>query len=184
MDKVCSKCKEEKPLGEFHKQRMGKLGRQGQCKACFKQYREANKEKFAEYRKQYYEENKEKVLEQKKQYRKANKEKMAEKDKLYYEANKEKIAERTKQWREENREKINEYVKNRRKNNEQVRIIKGLYDNLYWALKKGKRKNPTISTYLGCSIEQLQEYLRATSPQCGGDLHIDHIIPCALFDHA
>lgn len=38
--KVCAKCGESKPIGEFHKQPTGKMGRHSYCKPC---YNERNK---------------------------------------------------------------------------------------------------------------------------------------------
>lgn len=36
--KVCQKCKKEKELEEFGKQKTGKWGRKGYCKLCCKEY--------------------------------------------------------------------------------------------------------------------------------------------------
>jgi len=100
--KVCTKCGEEKLLGEFHRDKSVKYGRKYQCKLCTKQYREANKERSSEYSKQYYEANKEKLLEKNKKHHEENKEKINQYRKECYEANKEKIkkqrAERIKFW--------------------------------------------------------------------------------------
>ena len=85
-----------------------------------KAYREANKEKLAEYNKTYNkayrEANKEKIAAQKKAYYEANKEKLAEynktHNKTYREANKEKIAAKNKAWYYTNKEKLSDvYVK-------------------------------------------------------------------------
>lgn len=47
--KICTKCKKEKPLSEFNKQKGGKYGVRGQCKKCFhkyvKSYRDRNKKR-------------------------------------------------------------------------------------------------------------------------------------------
>jgi len=68
--KICSKCKETKPLDEFHKDSRLKSGRAGRCKKCsceYKQeyyasnegkakiqaYNERNKEKISGYSKKY-----------------------------------------------------------------------------------------------------------------------------------
>ena len=224
--KICTKCGEEKLLGEFGKLKKGKYGKRYTCKLCrkqyqeankekiaeqrkqyrkenkeqIKQYREANKEKITEYRKQYSQDNKEKVVESRKkyyeankekiskrdkQYRKENKEKLVESRKKYYEANKEKIAEYSKQYSQDNKERTNERARTRRKNDEQYRIRCYLSSSLWSALNNvGKTKNASILTYIGCSIEFMQEHLNSTKkPDWGDDLHIDHIIPQSLFDH-
>jgi hypothetical protein len=183
--KVCNKCGEEKLLEEFDKQAKGKYGKRATCKLCRKQngkrYYEANKEQ----KKQYQEANKEKIAEYIKQYRKENKEKLVEYGKQYQEANKEKIAEYRKQYRQDNKERSNERARNRRKNDEQYRIRCYLSSSLWSALNNaGKTKNASILTYVGCSIEFMQEHLNSTKkPDWGDDLHIDHIIPSSLFDH-
>ncbi|HAI41575.1 MAG TPA: hypothetical protein DCM40_27410, partial [Maribacter sp.] len=74
--KKCTKCKIEKPLTEFHKDKYRKDGHSPRCKTC-----------KAQYSAQHYAENKEKILEQKAQYRAENKEKRAQ----YLAQNKEKI---------------------------------------------------------------------------------------------
>ena len=173
--RVCTKCGEEKLLEEFSKCKKGKYGRVSQCKLCRskkeKQYRKANKEKISKREKKYREANKERIAERTKQYREANKQ--------YY------SAERRKQYYEANKERANEYVKNRRKNDEQFRIRTRISANLRHVLNKiEKTKNASILTYIGCSIEFMQEHLNSTKkPNWGDDLHIDHIIPCASFDH-
>jgi hypothetical protein len=187
--RVCTKCGEEKLLGEFYKQKGGTYGRTSQCNLCSmkrqKQYEAANKEKRKEINKRYREANREKLNERKKQYNQENKEKR----KQYYEANKQKIAEQTKQYYEANKEKLvewkNEWTRNRRKNDEQFRIRNNLSGSLRKVLNRiGKTKNASILTYIGCSVESLQEHLNSTKkPDWGDDLHIDHIIPSSLFDH-
>lgn len=55
--KICSKCKEEKSITEFHKNKNHKDGLAHWCKECCK-----------EYHKKYYQENREKLLKQSKEY--------------------------------------------------------------------------------------------------------------------
>jgi DNA repair exonuclease SbcCD ATPase subunit len=146
-----------------------------------KQYRQNNKERIAEYGKKYRKENKERIAEYLKQYRKENKERY----KQYCKANKEKLSECRRQYRQNNKERFNEWRRNHRKNDEQFRIRENLSISLYHTLNKiGKTKNASILTYIGCSVESLQEHLNSTKkPDWGDDLHIDHIIPKMLFDH-
>ena len=65
--KTCSKCKEEKPFSEFHKNRTRKDGLCVHCKTCkikqSKSYYEKNKEKERERDRKYYQENKERKRE-------------------------------------------------------------------------------------------------------------------------
>jgi hypothetical protein len=48
MVKVCTKCKVEKELTEFHKDKRSKDGLRSKCKSCRRKYREANKERMKE----------------------------------------------------------------------------------------------------------------------------------------
>ena len=49
---------------------------------------------------------------------------------------------------------------------------------------KGKVKPTTTMALVGCSIEELLEYLQTLLPPGAnlGDYHVDHILPCAAFD--
>ena len=73
MVKVCNKCKVEKDVVEFSKDKNIKDGYRCQCKSCIK-----------EYRKEYYEANKERANECSKEYYKANEERVKEYSKKYY----------------------------------------------------------------------------------------------------
>ncbi len=55
--KKCTKCKQEKPLTEFHKHKAGRGGKASQCKVCLceksKKYRAEHKEQVKQYDKEY-----------------------------------------------------------------------------------------------------------------------------------
>jgi hypothetical protein len=119
--KKCTKCNQEKPLSEFHKDKRGRLGRRPKCKTCEteqkKRWRQENKDKVAEREKQYYQENKDKIAERKKQYYQENKDKVAEQKKRWRQKNKDKIAEQMKRWRQENKDKVAEQRRRYRQKN-------------------------------------------------------------------
>jgi hypothetical protein len=58
--KICSKCKIEKELCEFHNSSKGKLGKVSNCKICVKLYQNNRKDIRKEYDKKYREDNKQK----------------------------------------------------------------------------------------------------------------------------
>lgn len=81
--KTCSRCKEVKPVSEFHKRKNRKSGLRSQCKKCInaanRRYREANKEKVRERTRRWSESNKEKVAEKTRRYRENNRNQLSRK---------------------------------------------------------------------------------------------------------
>lgn len=71
--KICSKCKQEKSLDGFTKDKsVKKDGLHPSCKSCKKEYRDSNKEKIKNYQLEWYEKNIDKVRSYNKKYKDAN----------------------------------------------------------------------------------------------------------------
>ena len=104
MTKVCSRCKEEKSISDFNKDRSCKDGHNYQCKACAKEkhrkYREENREKAREYDRKYREKNREKVREYNRKYIEKNLEKNREKARKYIEKNRDYCTSKSREYRE------------------------------------------------------------------------------------
>jgi hypothetical protein len=81
--KKCSKCKVEKELVDFGKDKSSKDGLYTTCKECCKEYRLENKERRKKYNKEYRLKNKERINQYEKEYRNTNKEKLNENNKKY-----------------------------------------------------------------------------------------------------
>lgn len=187
--KVCTKCGRELPLSDFYNNKSKKDGKTSECKYCYKEYSDANKEKIKEYQKEYRENNKEKIKDYKKEYnkeyyeknkerkksiRKNNKEKLKEYQKEYYENNKEKLKEynkeyyennkeRRKEYCENNKEKINKYYRNRRKEDELFAVTCRCRRRIQNFIKKsGYKKTSKTFEMIGCTPEQLVEHLHKT----------------------
>jgi len=64
----CTKCRQLKPLIEFHKNKLGKGGLHCWCKECRKRYSQVHKVKAIEYRKKYYQTHKIEYAERGKKY--------------------------------------------------------------------------------------------------------------------
>ena len=138
--KVCSKCKYEKGIIEFHKAKFGKYGVSSKCINCTKEwhkkYRENNPEKRKEACKKYRENNKEKIKEDyknnkglHKKYRENNVEKIRIAQKKWRENNINKVKDLRKKWRENNKEKSNQDIKKWRENNkEKIKEYKRQYE--------------------------------------------------------
>ena len=114
MSKVCSRCKESKPVEAFYKRKINSDGLYGKCKPCWseyiKEYRANNIEKIKEYSKTHYIKYQEKYKER----RIKNIERFKERDKKYYAENKEKIKEYKKEWNKNNLDKRRDSVARRR----------------------------------------------------------------------
>lgn len=202
--KKCSKCKIEKCLLEFSKDKSTQDGYQYKCKSCEKEYRQNNKDNIKKYLKEYYKSNKEYISKKKKEYEKINKEIISKKKKLYREANKEIIAnyrkankekyskynkKYRKKYYKDNKEKISEYFKNWLKQKKQTDPLFKLKTNLrtrtYSAFKnKGYSKNTKTHKMLGVDWNIAKQHIerqftKGMNWSNHGEWHIDHIIPLA-----
>jgi hypothetical protein len=104
--KICSTCKQEKDVSEFHKDKNKKDGYHTQCKVCKREYavnhpefrkawRENNKEHVNESRKEWRVKNKERERTHRKDYRDKNKEHFQKQARDYYGKNKIKLKSNT-----------------------------------------------------------------------------------------
>ena len=172
--KTCSKCKKEKNIDCFRKEKRTKSGLQSQCKECEKKYRELNKEKYSNYMKKYYKENKEEI----------NK-----KNKIYRINHKDEIKKRDKKYRETHREQINNREIIRRKNDKIYNLkcnVRGMIKNSF--RRCGFKKKQKAEKIYGCSVDELINHLIKTyennynekwSWEYLNEVHVDHIIPLA-----
>jgi hypothetical protein len=194
IDKKCSKCKEEKSLNLFNKDKNRHDGIYPICKICRKIYNNKTKEHRKNRDKIYYETNKLKILNNKKEYHFKNKEILNKKSRIYSKNNRDKInacarknyikyKENKKIYAKKNRKKINENRKKLYKNNPLFRISALLRTRLLECLdKKNLQKYTSFEKILGCSIIELKEYLtKQFKDNMNWDNHgeweIDHIIP-------
>lgn len=195
MYKICTNCKKEKPIKDFHKHAGGKDGHRGECKHCvckkIKKYREENPEKIKQRKKKYYENNKEYVktkskkwyhdnIEYRHEYQKSyyqnNKERRRETDKIYRKNNKEKLRKARIKWEENNKEHILEYQRN---------YYKTEHGKLIRARKQHKRKSLeaktkcTLTEHQWLVILQLQNYKCISCNKYFDEVAPtkDHIIP-------
>jgi len=194
--KTCRKCKIEKEVTEFNKDRHTKDGLTYTCKSCSKEYRENNKERIKaiqseyrennkerrkEYFKQHYENNKESIKEINKEYYLANKEHR----KQYYKNNKERISEQKKQYYKNNKKRINELRRERMKVDPLFKMSCNLRNRTSKAFKnKGYCKTSETQEMLGvdwevCKAHIERQFKKGMKWSNHGEWHIDHIIPLA-----
>jgi len=157
--KICSKCRIEKEICEFHKGN-DKNGYQYKCKECKKEYAILNVNK----------ENNRKAL-----WLKNNPNKRKESKQKYYinNADKEKF-------------RNNQYSQNRKKTDIIYKLSCIMRSRLveFIKIQNITKKNKTFN-YVGCTPQFLKEYLESQfvngmSWDNHGDWHIDHIIPLSL----
>lgn len=151
--KVCSKCKEEKPLSKYHKDKDKTLGVKSACKECLKPY-------FKAYNKDYYERNKDRMKVQQINYYNSNKEVVNERHRKHYHENKDANREKKKKYAKENRHLYNANHA-RRKSLQAQSVPKHLR-------KCPKEKHSLSSVYLLAKI---------ISQHTGVLHHVDHMWP-------
>lgn len=168
--KICTKCKIEKNVDNFCKNKTRKDGLSDWCKDCLAEYRNSRKEEIKAYR----ENNKDKIYASNNRYKKKNREIQKNYQRKYFANNKEKVLESQRKRRKERYETEPLY-----KLKEQARRLVWLS---FHRMQKAKRSH--TESVIGCSLETLADYLSKTFYENYGieydgtqDVHIDHIIP-------
>lgn len=93
--KTCTKCGEQKPLEEYSRQRLGKLGRRANCKTCAKAYRAANLDRHRARDHEYAAANRQKILARQAEWRVGNRSRLRKQQAEYAAVNRDRIL---KQW--------------------------------------------------------------------------------------
>lgn len=179
--KTCTKCKIEKPVDMFRKEKTGRFGVVSQCKVCKKildkEYRDANIEKCRAYNKDWIEANPEKnrIAAQK-----------------YAKANREKVNIRMKEWRHNNLEtrkaKINVYLANKYRTDKKFKLNLNVTNAIRGSLKYGKNGRHW-EDIVGYTLKDLMNHIEkqftgsmSWKRFLVGEIHIDHKIPIAVFN--
>lgn len=198
--KICSKCKIEYTVDNFHL-RTPNGSYRSHCNFCLREYRnnrykinnekeklnnkiyhQANREVILEKKKIFYEKNKHKEYYNHKKYREENPEKIKLIRKKYEEKNKKNILIKKKEWREKNPT----YFSDRKKIDPIFKLSCNMRTRIGIFIKKSSKinKNNKTFNYIGCSREQLKEYIeKQFKDGMSWDnyglygWHIDHIIP-------
>ena len=172
--KICSKCKEEKIVDYFYKDKKRKDGLRSWCKKCclIESYN--------------YENRNPNVVKQKTlKYRKNNQDKVKLSDKKWREKNVDYNNERMKIWRNNNKNHIKEYKKNKYNNDFLYKLTENVRSRINTFLNKKNitKKNKTFDI-VGCDQEFLKEYIeKQFKDGMNWDnyglygWHVDHIVP-------
>jgi predicted GIY-YIG superfamily endonuclease len=113
--KSCARCKEDKALTAYGRDKKRKDGLQVYCKACLKAYAVANKERISAHAKAYREANRDEVRERKRAYRQRPevRDHHNAKNREWKRANAEKVRESGRRYAQANREKLNARARQR-----------------------------------------------------------------------
>lgn len=154
---------------------------------------------------QYYLKNKERITKNTLTYRKTHSQQISERDKkyrllhkeqrkIYLQKNKQKIKKKRQEYEKKNRQRINfvanKYYQNRLKCDVNFRLAHIFRCRIKDALKYQKTtKENSSSVLLGCSIVAARKYIQSKFKHgmtwkkfLNGEIHIDHIKPCIMFD--
>lgn len=167
--KKCSKCDETKSDSDFYKRKDSTDGLASHCKQCRKSYRELTKDKKSEADRLRYLKNKEHIDARAISYYHANKDKKRNYD-------------------QSRRQSLYEQRRDRYRTDLNYKLKCNLRSRLRRALKRNTKSGSTLDL-LGCSIEHLKLHLESGFSEgmtwdhvLSGEIHIDHIVPCASFD--
>ena len=201
--KLCSKCKEVKPIEDFYRKKRHKDGYNSHCKECINkqniEYCRNHIEELEKYRKIYYKDNLERTKKNTKKWKKANPEKYREQQKKYYKNH----IEYFKEYSKDNVEKINKLRRKRRKNNpektrkiDKIRykirsrnstyrlshIISGSINHSLKSKKNGLHWEDLVNFTLKELMAHLKKQFKpGMTFNNHGKWHIDHKIPKSLF---
>jgi hypothetical protein len=180
--KICTKCKIEKPINEFYKDKNAYDGLQKKCKNCVKNYYNNNKNRILKYHKEYYNANieNETFLNKRKKYRKNNKDYMKEYNKNYRKNNKTKVIESKREWKN-----------NKRKTDPKFKLDDWMSTSINKDLKKrgSSKKGRSWTVLVDYTKEDLRQHLESLwEPWMNWENHgpasterrtwnIDHIFP-------
>ncbi len=148
----------------------------------------ANPEKRKQQCKARYAKHSAQIKQEASDYQKANKEKCNLRKKLWASKNKHRVNAARKRWAKKNPDFQRQWIFNKRRNNVGFRILCSLRHTL-WRTQSTKRRSKSVEKMLGCSLEDFRIYIESkfevgmTWENYGRyGWHIDHIVPCALFD--
>lgn len=155
-------------------------------KKSAREYYYRNKEKYRQYR----QENKEMLYTARKRWAQENKEKRRKSSLEYKRRNEDKVGAYKKEYQQRNKDKINKRYQEYLESNPSKKIPGRLRHRISEAIKhNGGKKSRSLIYLIGCDIEFLKQHLEKqfkpgmTWENYGrGGWHIDHIVPCCLFD--
>lgn len=193
--KKCTKCGELKPLDEYHRARLGKMGRAATCKSCKKlwqaEYYIENKDVINGRIKRWQEENPEKIKEIRRAIKQRNRTKILSKLKDKYWSDPDVSREKQRKKRRDNPELTKE--QNRRSNTKRYsdpkfRVENAIRNGIRGEIRRGSKKKRKTFALLGYSPAEMfvhleRQFTDGMSWENYGEWHIDHVIPLSAFNY-
>lgn len=158
--KTCFKCKETKPIDDFHKHPQMADGHLNKCKVCGNKDAAERRAKHPNYMKEWHAKNK-------------------DAQKQYFQDNIEHYREYFRNWQ-----------KNRKLENPAHKLRMNLSSNLRSAVKayaRGRTKSKSILKVIDCTLQELMDhieskFLEGMTWENHGKWHVDHIKPISAFE--
>lgn len=210
--KICSRCGIEKPKSEFNKRPSRPCGVVSNCRVCEKIIRAENKEYYKKQGAKYYKENKDEIDKKNKLWVKNNPEKAKairdkwrsdpinkKKDNEYSKAYSKKHSDRDREkrnishkaWKSKNKDHVKKYYREYKKQRSEKDIDFLLKTRICANFRTKMNRNinkkyDTFFNYTNTSLNEYVSYLKEDPLwdryQSGEKIHIDHIIPCNIYD--
>ncbi len=208
MIKTCCRCRNDKAVAEFGRDKGKSDGLNARCKSCNREvaaaWSKANAEKKRVTGKLYRDQNIDKKRADNRKYAKDNAERAREKTRLWVLANPERHQANRQRWYDNNQDRVQELrQKWKEAHEEEVKAYMNAYaktryrDDLNYRTKAivssrlrncmHKEKDTTVM-YLGCSIEQFRAWIESqfsslmSWENMGQFWTFDHVRPCASYD--
>lgn len=209
--KVCSKCRQEKPEGEFYRRKDRKNGLWACCKVCAdkltESWRKRNPEHAKTICKNWVLNNRERVNATGKRWRLRHPDLAKATTKKWRENHPEEQKEATRRWRAANIERFNEVNKiwkanhpdilriSKKASNKKIRsTFKGLIDHrMSKAIRcalRGKKRGRCWISLVDYTLEDLKIHLESQFKDgmtwdafMRGQIHIDHVVPKSRFNY-
>ena len=151
------------PFSEYYKHKNGKFGLRPRCKACIREYYEANKDRRREYR----EANREELADYQREYYRANRQKLSAWYREHYQANKD----RRREYREAHKAEIAARMRKWQKANPNV-------TREHNHRRRAKIREATVVPFSQEELLKRMAYFGNKCWMCGGPFeHIDHVKP-------
>jgi len=172
---MCSRCGKIKSVDHFGKIKSSPDGKRNTCKECRQEAYLQDRERIMKKSKKWYDSNKEYAKKKSREYKIQNREWYREYDKQYYLENKEEINNRVK-----------EAFYQRMENDKGFLILQRLRKRM-WDAMKGRTRSKRTAELVGCSTDKLllhieKQFTEGMAWENYGEWHLDHILPCSIFD--